>query len=53
MENDLKIVEFHEYCEKCVHWPEDPSIEGGTCDICMSITARENSRRPEKYEEKK
>lgn len=53
MENDLKIVNFHEYCERCIHWPEDDTIEGGTCDICMSITARENSHKPEKFEEKK
>lgn len=50
--NDFKIVDFERYCPTCVHYPEDPSIEGGTCDICLSNPVRVDSRRPEKYEEK-
>lgn len=44
----LKIVEFDEYCCRCKY--EDISEEEEPCRSCVAITAREDSRRPEKYE---
>ena len=44
----LRIVEFDEYCCRCKH--ENVSEEEEPCRSCISITAREDSRRPEKYE---
>lgn len=46
-----KIVEFELYCSKCKHY--DSSDADDPCDYCLSIPARENSRRPIKYEENK
>lgn len=51
MIGDLKIVDFDKYCGTCLHRAEDPDVEESPCDICLSIPAREDSRRPEKYEE--
>lgn len=49
--NEYHIVDFDKYCGSCKHKDENPNVEGSTCDICLSIATRENSRRPEKYEE--
>ena len=46
-----KIVEFELYCSKCKHY--NSSDADDPCDYCLSIPARENSRRPIKYEENK
>lgn len=46
-----KIVEFELYCSKCKHY--DSSDTDDPCDYCLSVPARENSRRPIKYEENK
>lgn len=46
-----KIVEFELYCSKCKHY--DSSDADDPCDYCLSVPARENSRRPIKYEENK
>lgn len=46
-----KIVEFELYCQKCKHY--DSSDADDPCDYCLSVPARENSRRPIKYEENK
>lgn len=46
-----KIVEFELYCPKCKHY--DSSDADDPCDYCLSVPARENSRRPIKYEENK
>lgn len=43
----LKIVDFSEYCYKCEH--NDNREENSPCHECLSIPAREDSRRPEKY----
>lgn len=53
MFGQLKIVDFDKYCGTCKHREEDPDIEESPCDVCLSIPAREDSRRPEKYEEDK
>ena len=44
-----KIVEFELYCSKCKHY--NSSDADDPCDYCLSVPARENSRRPIKYEE--
>ena len=46
-----KIVEFELYCSKCKHY--DSSDADDPCDYCLSVPARENSRRTIKYEENK
>lgn len=46
-----KIVEFELYCSKCKHY--DSNDADDPCDYCLSVPARENSRRPIKYEENK
>lgn len=46
-----KIVEFELYCSKCKHY--DSSDADDPCDYCLSVPARENSRRPINYEENK
>ena len=46
-----KIVEFELYCSKCKHY--NSSDADDPCDYCLSVPARENSRRPIKYEENK
>lgn len=46
-----KIVEFELYCSKCKHY--DSSDADDPCDYCLSVPARENSRRPIKYDENK
>lgn len=46
-----KIVEFELYCSKCKHY--DSSDADDPCDYCLSVPARENSKRPIKYEENK
>lgn len=51
--NEYHIVDFDKYCGSCKHKDENPNVEGSTCDICLSVAIRENSRRPEKYEEDK
>lgn len=47
----MKIVEFELYCSKCKHY--NSSDADDPCDYCLSVPARENSRRPIKYEENK
>lgn len=44
-----KIVEFELYCSKCKHYSSSDADD--PCDYCLSVPARENSRRPIKYEE--
>ena len=50
MENEFKIVKFEEFCPNCKWFKE--SEESEKCSVCLEICARENSFRPEKYEEK-
>lgn len=48
---NYKEVYFHQYCPKCkfkdVDEVEDP------CNECLTMFARENSHKPEKFEEEK
>lgn len=50
MEEKEHIVDFEKYCKTCSHEkrPEDEY----PCFVCLSIPARMNSRKPEKWEEK-
>lgn len=50
MYDELKIVDFEQFCGTCKHKDENPDVEGSPCDICLSIPARESSHKPEKYE---
>lgn len=51
MDGDMKIVDFQEYCETCQYQSKKEYEE--PCDECLSIPARPNSHKPEKYKEKK
>ena len=44
MIDDMKIVDFNEYCGKCKHADTDPWED--PCDECLCAPARPNSRRP-------
>lgn len=51
MENNIKIVDFDQYCDKCkysrVNWDDYPCLE------CISNPTNIDSRRPVKYEKSK
>lgn len=47
---NMHIVEFDKYCSTCKHEKVDQAKD--PCHICLSISARENSRKPEKWEAK-
>lgn len=49
MENQLHIVEFDMYCPACKHCKRKETEE--PCNTCLSISARPDSRKPEKWEE--
>lgn len=49
LENE-HIVEFDKYCPTCKY--EKVYQAKNPCNICLSIPARENSRKPEKWEAK-
>lgn len=49
MIDDMKIVEFNEYCERCKHADTDPWED--PCDECLCAPARPNSRRPLNFKE--
>lgn len=50
MENNIKIVDFDQYCDKCKHtrvtWDDEPCLE------CLANPTNIDSRRPIKYEKK-
>ena len=48
MSEHIHIVEFDKYCESCKHKnvPEADS----PCDECLEIPARDESRKPERWE---
>lgn len=50
MEDNMKIVDFGKYCITCKY--EKLKESESPCDECLSITARMNSHKPEKWEEK-
>ena len=47
----LKHVEFHKWCESCEY--EENAESEPPCDECLEIPAREGSKKPEKWVEKK
>lgn len=51
MEEALKIVNFHEYCNKCIH--KEKSGTEQPCDDCLGVPANYNSHKPIKFVEKK
>lgn len=51
MENELKLVEFDKWCDTCVYFNTDESKD--PCNECLTITARENSHKPEFWKENK
>lgn len=51
MIGDKHIVEFEKYCDKCAHKDVSPSSE--PCSSCLEIPAREDSRKPEYFLEKR
>lgn len=44
-----KEVDFFQYCKKCKHkhTPQDKE----PCTYCLDVSARENTKVPEKFEE--
>lgn len=44
-----KEVDFFQYCKKCKHKnvPQDQE----PCTYCLDISAKHNSKKPEKFEE--
>lgn len=51
MEGDLHLVEFDKWCKRCKY--EKTNSNDEPCDTCLEFTARPDSRRPERWEEKK
>ena len=49
MEGDYKIVEYDDWCFRCKHKEIDENEE--PCEECLTIAARPDSRKPEKWEE--
>ena len=48
--NDLKIVNYEEYCPTCKHY-EDVEIED-PCDECLANPVNLDSRKPINYSQK-
>lgn len=48
-QENLHIVNFDMYCTSCKHVNVPENEE--PCDTCLSIPARQDSRKPEKWEE--
>lgn len=49
MEENMKLVEFDLYCPVCKHFSKDQNEE--PCESCLSVPARANSHKPERWEE--
>lgn len=49
MEDNLKIVDFAMYCPACKHVNKKENSH--PCNECLSVSARINSHKPEKWEE--
>lgn len=47
MNNNVKFVDYFRYCASCEHWNK-PECED-PCDECLTLPAREDSRKPEYY----
>lgn len=46
---NMHIVEFDMYCPTCKYKKTKETDD--PCNLCLTITVRENSRKPEKWEE--
>lgn len=51
MEDKMKIVEFDKWCPSCKFSNRTSTKE--PCDACLGIPARENSHKPECWQEKR
>ncbi len=51
MIGDLKIVEFDKYCDTCKYKKRSEKFK--KCNDCLTIAARQDSHKPEYYEEDK
>lgn len=45
-----KIVDFHEYCKKCLYSKTKETEE--PCDACLAMPSKENSVRPLNFKPK-
>lgn len=50
MEEKAHIVDFEKYCPECKHYDKKENEQ--PCDQCLGISARMNSRKPERWEER-
>lgn len=50
MEGDLHIVDFEKWCATCEN--RDKAATDEPCDSCLTVPARPNSRKPERWKEK-
>lgn len=50
MDDNMKLVFFDEYCPKCKRSDKDETDD--ICNECLHVPARQNSHKPEKFEEK-
>lgn len=52
MIGDFKIVDFYEYCHHCKYRDlnRDLNPDQEPCATCITVSARQDSRRPEKWE---
>lgn len=51
MEDKMKIVEFDKWCPSCKFSNRTSTKE--PCDTCLGVPARENSHKPECWQEKR
>jgi hypothetical protein len=51
MEPKTKFVDFNQYCPKCKYKDVTPTAD--PCNNCLTVPAREGTRKPEKFEEAK
>lgn len=47
MDEIRHIVDFARYCRTCAH--ENKKENESPCDECLEVSARENSRKPERW----
>lgn len=47
----MKFVEFDKFCQKCMN--KDKSSTAEPCNECLTVPAREGTRKPIKFEEDK
>ena len=52
MEEQYKIVHFHEYCKTCEYFKENDDSYNETCDECLYEPVNLHSHKPVKWKEK-